>query len=123
MQPLGGTFDLVLVQNTPPYIVYAVRDVDFTASSAWAGEVRITGGGTFVRFEEFAVLQDMDPRADQGCLHEPTGIFHERHAGIHGRRFPDQNQSDADERHVVPDFFPEPVRAPVREVGFPPPKR
>src|SRR6185503_3583835 len=59
-QPLRGTFDLVLIQNTAPYIKYAVRDVDFTASPAWAGETRITGGGTFVRFEEFALLQDMD---------------------------------------------------------------
>jgi hypothetical protein len=60
IQPLRGTFDLVLIQNTPPYIKYAVRNVDFTASPAWAGAVRITGGGTYVRFEEFALLQDMD---------------------------------------------------------------
>ena len=60
MHPLGGTFDLVLVQNTPPYVKYAIRNVDFSANPAWAGDVRITGGGTFVRFEEFAVLQDMD---------------------------------------------------------------
>src|SRR6266550_3485997 len=60
MQPLRGTFDLVLIQNTAPYIKYAVRDVDFTASPAWAGETRIAGGGTYVRFEEFALLQDMD---------------------------------------------------------------
>src|SRR6266496_2017268 len=60
LQPLRGTFDLVLIQNTAPYVKYAVRDVDFTASPAWAGDVRITGGGTYVRFEEFALLQDMD---------------------------------------------------------------
>jgi len=60
LQPLRGTFDLVLIQNTAPYLKYAVRDVDFTASAAWAGEVRITGGGTYVRFEEVALLQDMD---------------------------------------------------------------
>ena len=60
MQPLRGTFDLVLVQNTPPYLKYAVRNVDFTTSPGWAGEVRLTGGGTYVRFEEFARLQDMD---------------------------------------------------------------
>src|SRR5882762_7889466 len=60
MQPLSGTFDLVLVQNTPPYMKYAVRNVDFTASPGFAGEVRITGGGTYVRFEEFTLLQDMD---------------------------------------------------------------
>lgn len=59
MQPLRGTFDLVLIQNTPPYYKYAVRNVDFTTSPGW-GEARLTGGGTYVRFEEFALLQDMD---------------------------------------------------------------
>ena len=60
MQPLRGTFDLVLIQNTPPYFRYAVRNVDFTTSPGWAGEAHLTGGGTYVRFEEFARLQDMD---------------------------------------------------------------
>lgn len=60
MQPLRGTFDLVLVQDTPPYLKYAVRNVDFTTSPGWAGAARLTGGGTYVRFEEFARLQDMD---------------------------------------------------------------
>lgn len=60
MQPLRGTFDLVLIQDTPPYLKYAVRNVNFTASPGWAGEVRLTGGGTYVRFEEFALAQDMD---------------------------------------------------------------
>jgi len=60
LQPLRGTFDLVLIQNTAPYLSYAVRNVDFTASPVWAGETRITGSGTYVRFEEFAMLQDMD---------------------------------------------------------------
>ena len=60
MQPLRGTFDLVLIQDTPPYLKYAVRNMDFTTSPGWAGEVRLTGGGTYVRFEEFARLQDMD---------------------------------------------------------------
>lgn len=60
LQPLRGTFDLVLLQNTAPYTKYAVRNIDFTASPGFAGEARITGGGTYVRFEEFALLQDMD---------------------------------------------------------------
>jgi hypothetical protein len=60
LQPMSGTFDLVLIQNTSPYIKYAVRNVEFTASPAGAGETRITGGGTYVRFEELALLQDMD---------------------------------------------------------------
>ena len=59
LQPLRGTFDLVLVQNTPPYIKYAVRNIDFVASAGSSWERRITGEGTYVRFEEFANLQDM----------------------------------------------------------------
>ncbi len=59
LQPLRGTFDLVLQQNTPPYIKYAVRNVDFHAGPGFFGPVHITGSGTYVRFEEFAVLQDM----------------------------------------------------------------
>ncbi len=60
MQPLRGTFDLVQIPDTPPYLKYAVRNVDFTTSPGWAGEVRLTGDGNYVRFEEFARLQDMD---------------------------------------------------------------
>ena len=59
-QPLRGTFDLVLIQNTPPYFKYAVRNVNLTASPGWVGEVQLTGDGTYVRFEEFALTQDMD---------------------------------------------------------------
>jgi len=59
LQPMRGTFDLVLEQNTAPYTRYAVRNVKFTASPAWAGEVHLTGSGSYVRFEEFAVLRDM----------------------------------------------------------------
>src|SRR6185503_2957877 len=59
-QPLRGTFDLVLVQDTAPVTKYVVRNIDFTASPAWAGEVHITGDGTYERFEEFALLQSME---------------------------------------------------------------
>jgi hypothetical protein len=60
LQPLRGTFDLVLLQNAGTYTKYAVRNVDFTASPGFAGEAHLTGGGTYARFEEFALLQDMD---------------------------------------------------------------
>ena len=59
-QPLRGTFDLVLVQDAGSVIKYEVRNIDFTASPAWAGEVHITGNGTYERFEEFALLQSME---------------------------------------------------------------
>jgi len=60
LQPLRGTFDLVLIQNTAPYFKYAVRKADFTTSPGWLGETRLTGSGNYVRFEEFALVQHMD---------------------------------------------------------------
>jgi hypothetical protein len=57
-QPMRGTFDLVLLQNTPPYIGYAISNVDFVTEGPWL-QRQITGNGTYVRFEEFARLQDM----------------------------------------------------------------
>jgi hypothetical protein len=59
-QPLRGTFDLVVEDDLGTYIRYTVRNVDFTASPALAGEVRLTGAGTYARLEEVARLQDMD---------------------------------------------------------------
>jgi hypothetical protein len=60
LQPLRGTFDLVLIQDTAPYYKYAVRDVQFTTVPGWMGEESLTGDGTYVRFEEFARIQDMN---------------------------------------------------------------
>ena len=57
--PMRGTFDLVLQQNTPPYTQYAIRNLDFTAGVGTSLQKRITGDGTYTRFEEFAILQDM----------------------------------------------------------------
>src|SRR5437764_6897042 len=59
-EPLRGTFDLVLVQDTGTYIRYEVRNIDFIAGQGTSLERRITGDGTYVRFEEFDILQDMD---------------------------------------------------------------
>ncbi len=58
LQPLRGSFDLVLVQDTPPYMHYAIQNIDFTAEPPWL-ERWITGDGTYVRFEEFARVQNM----------------------------------------------------------------
>jgi hypothetical protein len=58
-QPLRGTFDLVLLQNTAPYRKFGVQNIDFhTTPPSWL-ERHVTGDGTYVRFEEFALLQDM----------------------------------------------------------------
>ncbi len=57
--PMRGTFELVLQQNTAPYTRYAVQTLDFTAGAGTSLEKHITGQGTYTRFEEFAILQDM----------------------------------------------------------------
>lgn len=60
LQPMRGTFDLVLIQATAPYYKYAVQNVQFTTAPGWAGEVNLTGNGEYVRFEEFARIQNMN---------------------------------------------------------------
>src|SRR6266446_4755385 len=57
--PMRGTFELDLLQNTAPYTRYEIRNIDFVAGAGSALEKHITGEGTYVRFEEFAILQDM----------------------------------------------------------------
>src|SRR5437879_3108467 len=52
-QPLRGTFDLTLIQDTAPYIAYAVENIDWIASQGSTLERRITGDGAYTRFEEF----------------------------------------------------------------------
>jgi hypothetical protein len=59
-EPLQGTFDLVLLQDTPPYTKYAVQNVAFSTSSSTWLQRQIKGDGVYVRFEEFALLQDMN---------------------------------------------------------------
>lgn len=58
-QPLSGTFDLVPILDAGTVRQYAVRNLDFNAGPGPNGRVRITGGGTYQVFAEFAVLQDM----------------------------------------------------------------
>jgi len=60
-QPLRGTFDLVLLQDTPPYTRYAIENIHFIAGPRGSSlERSLTGSGVYIRFEEFALLQDMN---------------------------------------------------------------
>ncbi len=59
-EPLRGTFDLVLQEGAAPYYNYAVQNIDFVAGQGSTLERHIAGDGTYVRFEEFAILQDME---------------------------------------------------------------
>jgi len=58
-EPLRGTFELIPRQITPPYSGYVVSNINFATRPGMGLERRITGSGTYVRFEEFAMLQDM----------------------------------------------------------------
>jgi hypothetical protein len=58
LQPMGGRFELLLLQNTPPFTKYAVENVDFDTSPGWL-ERHLQGDGVYTRFEEFAILQNM----------------------------------------------------------------
>jgi hypothetical protein len=57
--PMRGTFELVLQQDTGYSAQYAVRNLDFTAGGGTFPEYHITGQGTYTRFGEVAVLQNM----------------------------------------------------------------
>jgi len=55
-EPLRGTFDLVLLQNTPPYSKYSVQNIQLTAGPGFSGQSYIAGEGIYERFEEFIVV-------------------------------------------------------------------
>lgn len=63
-QPLRGTFDLILIQDTAPYTKYAVSNINFTSRPGPGSHLQITGEGIYSRFEQFALLQDMDLALD-----------------------------------------------------------
>src|SRR5436309_14445938 len=60
LEPLRGTFNLVRLDDYPPYTAYAVQNINFVAGAGTSLERRLAGQGTYTRFEEFAELQDMD---------------------------------------------------------------
>ncbi len=74
-EPLRGTFDLVLVQDTPPYTRYAVEGLELTSSAGSDLQKQITGGGTYVRFEEFAAQQEMTLATEVTSLYTNDSAF------------------------------------------------
>ena len=56
---LRGTFELVPLEDIAPYTKYAIQSVDFVAGAGSVFEKHISGEGTYVRFEEFAIQQNM----------------------------------------------------------------
>ena len=119
LQKLRGTFDLVLLQNTPPLIRYALINLDLTASPGFSGPVHITGGGSFQIFAEFAVLQDMElqTQVQDDFTNRPAYFTNDSRVAL--RPFPliqmDLTQTNGT---LLQTFHLHLVAAPLREVWF-----
>src|SRR5262245_60638191 len=56
--PLGGTFLLTLEQDTPPYTAYSIDAVDLRSTQP-EDDWQVSGSGSYLRFEEAAVTEEM----------------------------------------------------------------
>ena len=117
--PMRGTFDLVLQQHTPPYTQYAIRNLDFTAGVGTSLQKRITGDGTYTRFEEFAILQDMTLATQVRNTWTNRAAYFTNNARNVQQPFP-LIQADLTETNgtLLQTFSMHILAAPVREIWF-----
>src|SRR2546427_13244771 len=59
LQPMRGSFRLVLIDDIPPFTRYELRDISFQAGSSTNATYAILGEGTYQISGEVAVFQDM----------------------------------------------------------------
>jgi len=59
LQPMRGSFRLVLIEDIPPFTRYELREISFLAGSSTNATYTVLGGGTYQISGEVAVLQDM----------------------------------------------------------------
>jgi hypothetical protein len=117
--PMRGTFDLVLEQNTAPYTRYAIRNLDLTAGIGTSLEKRITGDGTYTRFEEFAILQDLTLATQVKDSWTNRAAYFTNNTRIVQQPFP-LIQADLTEINgtLLQTFSMHLLAAPVREIWF-----
>ena len=117
--PMGGTFDLLLQQDTPPYTQYAIRNLDFTAGVGTSLQKCITGDGTYTRFEEFAILQDMTLATQVRDTWTNRAAYFTNNSRIVQQPFP-LIQADLTETNgtLLQTFSMHLLAAPVREIWF-----
>jgi hypothetical protein len=117
--PMRGTFELVLQQDTAPYTQYVVRNLDFTAGTGTSLEDHITGKGTYTRFEEFAILQDMTLSTQVQNAWTNHAAYFTNNTRIVQQPFPliqaDLMQTDGT---LLQTFSMHLFAAPVREIWF-----
>lgn len=119
LQPLAGTFDLLLLRDTPPLAEYEVRNIDFVAGPGFNGEAAISGSGIYRIFSEFANLQSMELTTeiqDAGTNHV---AYFTNGFSVVTRPFPlidiDVSQTNG---VLIQTFSMRLIAAPVREVWF-----
>ena len=118
LEPLAGTFDLVLLQDTPPYTRYAIENVNFSTQSSWR-ERRITGAGTYVRFEEFARVQDLTLAVDVKDQFTNRPAFFTNGTPVATQPFPlIRARLTETNGTLLQTFWIELFAAPVREIWF-----
>jgi hypothetical protein len=117
--PMRGTFDLILEQDTAPYTRYAIQNVDFTAGTGTSLEKQITGEGTYTRFEEFAILQDMALATQVRDAWTNRAAYFTNNTRIVQQPFP-LIQADLTQTNgtVLQTFSMHLFAAPVREIWF-----
>src|SRR5881394_552203 len=71
LQPLRGSFRLVLIEDIPPFTGYALRDISFLGGSLTNSTYTVLGEGTYQIGGEVAVLQDMTLRV---ALSDPNNV-------------------------------------------------
>src|SRR4030095_15554387 len=71
LQPLRGSFGLVLIEDAPAVTRYALRDISFLAGGSTNATYTIQGEGTYQISGAVAVFQDMTLRVD---LSDPNNV-------------------------------------------------
>src|ERR1041385_3557092 len=71
IQPMRGSFELVLIEANPLLARYELRDLSFVAPSPGAAPYRLAGKGTWTIGGEVAVAQDMTLQVE---LTDPTDL-------------------------------------------------
>ena len=118
-RPMFGSFELVPVQNTPPYTRYTIRNLDFFTDSFWGGVSKIVGSGVYTRFEEFALLQHMELSVWLMDAMTNRPAYFTNDSGSVEKPFPMiQIHLSQTNGTLVQTFSMEVVAVPVREVWF-----
>jgi len=118
-QPMRGTFELVLLQNTPPFSRYAVQNINFIASPGSFLERKITGDGIYERFEEFGIIQRMTLAVQVTDQFTNKFAFFTNNPAVISKPFPlidlDLRQTNGT---LLQTFSMELLAAPIREIWF-----